>query len=196
MISQITGHITHTDPRFVVISANGVGYKVFATAETIATLGGIVGTTAPGMTTLWTHLAVRDDALDLYGFLTLAELTFFEILNTVSGIGPKTALGILNAASVETLSLAIQTNDTSHLTKVSGIGKKNAEKIVRELEGKIDHIIMTTGMRGANQSDADVIEALRALGYRDNEARDALKKIDKALTNTGARVKAALKLLG
>jgi holliday junction DNA helicase RuvA len=205
MISRLTGTVIHTDLRYLIVDVGtetgSVGYKVFATGETIASTMGI-GQSKPGASkvTLWTYLAVRDDALDLYGFASLAELRFFELLLTVSGIGPKTALGILNIATVSNLATAIQTSDASHLTKVSGIGKKNAEKIVRELEGKLDDVEFA-GMMGASaaaadgRSDADVIAALVSLGYRDTDARDVLKKIDKTLIDTGARVKAALKLL-
>jgi Holliday junction DNA helicase RuvA len=167
---------------------NGVGYKVFATGDTV--LSYTVGKHA----SLWTYLAVRDTAMDLYGFPTIQELNFFELLISVSGIGPKTALGILNVASVNTLHLAIQSNDTSHLTKVSGIGKKNAEKIVLELKDKIDSIALPEHA-AAIRGDADIIEALRALGYRDAESREALKKIDRTLVGTGAKIKAVLKIL-
>ncbi|MDB5259710.1 MAG: Holliday junction helicase RuvA, holliday junction helicase RuvA [Candidatus Taylorbacteria bacterium] len=207
MISQIIGTVSHIDLKFLVVNTGaigtngvitaGVGYKVFATGDTIASY--TVGVPA----SLWTHLAVRDDALDLYGFSSLQELNFFQLLTTVSGIGPKTALGILNVSSVATLHMAIETEDASHLTKVSGIGKKNAEKIVRELKDKIGdfdliaHSAEYTATRQANiRGDSDVLAALQALGYRDNEARDAMKQIDKKLTDTGARVKAALKILG
>ena len=192
MISHITGTVLHTDLRYLVVDAHGVGYKVFITPEIVATVGSTIS--------LWTYLAVRENALDLYGFHSQDALAFFELLITVSGIGPKTALGILSAASVDTLHNAIESGDTSDLTKVSGIGKKNAEKIVLELRDKID------GWSALNhsskpkspgaQSDGDVIEALKALGYTHNESRDALKKIDKTLIDTGAKVKAALKLLG
>lgn len=204
MISQIIGTVTHIDLKFIVVNTGttdktgaiiggGVGYKIFATSDTIA------GFTVGAPASLWTYLAVRDTAMDLYGFPTLAEQNFFELLIGVSGIGPKTALGILNATSVETIQTAIQTEDTSHLTKVSGIGRKVAEKIVMELKDKIDGmagLVRTPESEKAMRGDSDVIEALKALGYRDNEARDALKKLDKSIKDTGMRVKEALKVLG
>ncbi len=208
MISRLTGTIVHIDPKYLIIDVGpegqAVGYKVFTTADLSsklpATTSGLIGTPV----TLWTYLAVREDALNLYGFISHAELSFFELLITVSGIGPKTALGILNVASVHTLTNAIESGDTSLLTKVSGIGKKNADKIVLELKDKIEAIALTLGSRTPEQAaemsatargDADVLEALKSLGYREGDARDALKKIDKSITNTGAKVKAALKLL-
>lgn len=210
MISRLTGTIAHIDPKYLIIDVGAegqsVGYKVFTTADLSSKLPAAAfeknGTPAP--VTLWTYLAVREDALNLYGFISHAELAFFELLITVSGIGPKTALGILNVASVHTLTNAIESGDTSLLTKVSGIGKKNAEKIVLELKEKIEAISLTLGGRTPEQAaemtatargDADVLEALKSLGYREGDARDALKKIDKSITNTGAKVKAALKIL-
>lgn len=188
MISRLTGTIVHIDPKYVVLDVSDVGYKVFTPADSLSKIG-----KDEKKVTLWTYLAVRENSMDLYGFITLAELGFFELLLTVSGIGPKTALGILNAASVHSLETAIQTGDTSHLTKVSGIGKKVAEKIVLELKDKVDK--MTSGVT-VNSSDGDVIEALKALGYSPQEARDVMKKLSKDLVKTGDKVKEALKILG
>lgn len=188
MISHITGTILASEPRYMVVSTHGVGYKIFITPEIVGTIGSEIS--------LWTYLAVRENALDLYGFLSQDELSFFELLLTVSGIGPKTALGILSVASVETLHRAIEMGETSELTKVSGIGKKNAEKIVLELKDKVENFAFLKRTKTpAASSDSDAIEALKALGYTHNESRDALKKIDKTLVDTGAKVKAALKLL-
>ena len=191
MISRLTGKIVHTDLKYIVLDVQGVGYKVATTADIMSKLN-----KDENIVTLWTYLAIRENAMDLYGFLTLVELNFFELLITISGIGPKTALGILNVASVHSLETAIQTGETSHLTKVSGIGKKVAEKIVMELKDKINTIIHTPESEKSMQGDADVIEALKALGYRDLESREVLKKIDKSIKDTGAKVKSALKLLG
>ena len=131
MISRLTGTIVHSDLKYIVLDVQGVGYKVAVGPDLLTKLD------KKGPITIWTYLAVREDAMDLYGFFSLAELKFFELLITISGIGPKTAMGILNVASVHSLETAIQTQDTTHLTKVSGIGKKMAEKIVHELEGKV-----------------------------------------------------------
>ncbi len=136
---------------------------------------------------------MREDALDLYGFLTEEELNFFEMLISISGIGPKTALNVLNISTVSTLKRAISTNDTSHLTKVSGIGKKVAEKIVLELKDKV-------GSSDENdislRDEIDAVEALKALGYSQRDAREALKKVEKNIVKTGDRIKEALKILG
>lgn len=189
MISHLKGIIIHKDLRFVVVSANGVGYKVSITSDTLSKIG-----TLGKEASFWTYLAVRENALDLYGFTSQEELSFFELLITISGIGPKTALGILNAATIDTLKNAITSGDTSHLTKVSGIGKKNADKIVLELKDKIGSIEGTSASHLHHESD--VLEALTSLGYSQSAVRDALKKIPKDVTDTSARVKAALKILG
>lgn len=190
MISRLNGSVTHIDPKYIVLDVGGVGYKVSVTSDTIFKIK------VDDTLIVWTYLAVRENALDLYGFLSLRELSFFELLITISGIGPKTALGILNSASVEAIETAVQTADTTHLTKVSGIGKKVAEKIVMELKDKIEKISHTPESKSAMRGDADVIEALKALGYRDNEAREALKEIDKSIKDTSAKIKAVLKILG
>ncbi len=142
---------------------------------------------------LWTYLSVRETALDLYGFLSKDTLDIFELLITISGIGPKTALGILNVATPEMLRQAVATEDTSYLVKVGGIGKKNAEKIVLELKDKL--ITTSADFEGAERGAGDVMEALLSLGYAERDVRNVLKKMPKDLTGTGERVKYALKLL-
>lgn len=191
MISRLTGSIAHIDLKYIVLDVNGVGYKVATTADIMSKIG-----KDEKEITLWTYLAVRENAMDLYGFLSLAELNFFELLITISGIGPKTALGILNVASVHAIETAVQTGDTSHLTKVSGVGKKVAEKIVMELKDKVGTIAHTPESEKAMRGDADALEALKSLGYSQNEARDALKKVSKESTKTSDKVKEALKILG
>lgn len=191
MISRLTGSIAHIDLKYIVLDVNGVGYKVATTADIMSKIG-----KEEKQITLWTYLAVRENAMDLYGFLSLAELNFFELLITISGIGPKTALGILNVASVHAIETAVQTGDTSHLTKVSGIGKKMAEKIVMELKDKVATVAHTPESEKAMRGDADALEALKSLGYSQNEARDALKKVSKETTKTSDKVKEALKILG
>lgn len=191
MISRLTGTIAHIDPKYIVLDVKGVGYKVYTTVDIMMKLG-----KEKEETTLWTYLAVRENALDLYGFSSIQELNFFELLITISGIGPKTALGILNSASVEALQTAVQTDDTSSLIKVSGIGKKVAEKIVMELKDKVDKFTHTEEAKSSMRGDADALEALKSLGYSQNEARDALKELPKNITKTNEKVREALKILG
>lgn len=186
MISQLTGKISFIALNHIVLDVNGVGYKVFVSNETLGSAK------EDSAMTFWTHLAVRENAMDLYGFANKSDLDFFELLLTISGIGPKSALGILNVASAETLRSAVSSGDTSYLTKVSGIGNKNAQKIVLELQNKIGKI--EGGARGIRE-EVDAVEALKSLGYSAREASDALKKVAKEITGTGERVKEALKIL-
>ncbi len=187
MISHITGTILHKTDRYIVIDVAGIGYKLHATPEII------VSTKQTDTVSFWTYLAVREDALELYGFQTVEELNFFEMLIAVSGIGPKGALGIIGAGSVDALKGAIASSDTSYLTKFSGIGRKTAEKIILELRDKLSaHKEEGAGLRG----ESDALEALKSLGYSQQEGRDALKQISSEITDTSARVKEALKILG
>lgn len=189
MISRIEGPVVSINEKFAVINAGGLGYKVYATPETLGRLE--VGQNG----ILWTHLAVREDALDLYGFPDQEEQEFFEMLIGISGIGPKGALGTLGAASVDTLKKAIGSGDTSYLTKMSGIGRKTAEKIVMELRDKLK---AHGGAENAKslRSEDDVMEALRSLGYSQAEIREALKQIPDEVKDISMRVKEALKILG
>ena len=202
MISYLEGKVRHKEGRFVVVDVGGVGYKVFSTETVLSNLKN--GSAA----SLWTYLAVRENALDLYGFREKEVLDFFELLIGISGIGPKTALGVLNVATVKTLRQAVSTSDISYLTKVSGIGKKIAEKIILELRDKFDAEEFS-GTEDNLQNEADVVEALKSLGYQERDAREALKKISKdggksgsgnsgggdSELSAGEKVKRALKIL-
>ena len=191
MISRLTGKIIEIGEKYVVIDISGVGYKVFCATDTLTSL------VENANVSLHTYLAVREDAMDLYGFGSAQEKNFFEMLISVSGIGPKSALVILSTASTDTLAQAIGTGDTSYLTKVSGIGRKTAEKIVIELRDKMRaHTSETKETSGSLRVESDIIEALKALGYSQNEAREALKEIPQTISGTNARIKEALKILG
>jgi holliday junction DNA helicase RuvA len=190
MIAQLSGTIVHTDARSIVIDVNGVGYKVWIGSENLQKKAVI----SPKIIKVWTYLSVRENALELYGFTDAEELETFELLITISGIGPKTAASILNVVSIATIRGAVASNDPSYLTKVSGIGKKNAEKIVRELSDKI----ITSGNDMPTEMmrhESDVVEALKSLGYAEREAREALKKVPADSGSAGERVKKALKIL-
>lgn len=194
MISRIRGPVLEIGANHAVLDVGGLGYKVYLTADALHAMQ------AGQEASLWTHQAVREDALDLYGFPVRAERELFELLIGVSGIGPKTALNILSLVSSETLAGAVRTGSTAHLVKISGIGRKTAEKIVLELKDKLGGFAAddfgTSGAAAGMSSDLDAILALEALGYDADEARDALKKADAGeLKGTSAKVKAALKLL-
>lgn len=189
MISQLNGDVSYVGPGFVIIDVSGVGYKAYVTAETLTELQqkkrGVL---------VWTYLAVRENSLDLYGFRTEEEMSFFDLLLDVSGIGPKSALAILNVTTVENLRKAIQTGDTSYLTKVSGVGKKSADKIVIELQDKLGKIDDSGGPQ--LREETDVVEALKSLGYSMPEIREAVKKIPAEVEGTSERVKEALRIVG
>jgi Holliday junction DNA helicase RuvA len=140
-----------------------------------------VGTEA----TLATHLALKQDGLELYGFATAADRDFFELILSVSGIGPKTALSVLRKAPREALEGAIGTRDLNYLTKVVGLGKKGAEKMLVELADKV-------GPQSHSREDGEVFDTLVALGYTEREARKALQGIPENITGKDARLKAAL----
>lgn len=190
MIGSITGKPTLITDKYALIDVSGIGYKIFLTT---GTLGGITHDTET--ITLFTHLVVKEDALDLYGFTTMSERDFFEMLISVSGVGPKGALGILSVSTLENLKKAIASSEVSYLTQVSGIGKKTAEKVVIELRDKL--ALFKTDEGGfALRGDSDVIEALKALGFNQYEAREVLQQIPSDITDTNTKIKEALKLLG
>ncbi len=190
MIAHIKGKIIDKSEKFLVIEANGLGYLVFSPTSTI-----LNSPKVGEEISLWTYLAVRETALDLYGFETRDEKSFFELLIGVSGIGPKNALSILSLAPIEILKKAIGSGDTTYMTKVSGIGKKTAEKIVVELRDKLS-ALGHNDADGSLRGDADVIEALQSLGYSQHEIRNALKEVSPETTGTNEKIKEALKILG
>jgi Holliday junction DNA helicase RuvA len=186
MIGSIEGKVCAARETHCVVVAGGVGYKIFATKDTLARC--VIDTGV----FLWIYTAVREDALDLYGFLDEDELRFFELLKTVSGIGPKSALGILDIAAAETLRSAIAHNNAHYLTSVSGIGKKTAEKIVLELKDKISVSTVVAIASG----DSEALEAMRALGYSTHEAREALRTVPADIEGANDRLRAALRVVG
>lgn len=190
MISHLRGTIIELTEKYAVLDVAGVGYKIYCATDTLTTLHD--GRDA----SLFTYLAVREGALDLYGFTSSEEQNIFELLLSVSGIGPKSAIGILSFTSVETLKKAIGTGDTSYLTKVSGIGRKTAEKVVLELRDKLRAHANMKETPHELRAESDVVEALKSLGYSQNEARDALKEVSSEIAGTNARIREALKILG
>lgn len=188
MIARLEGTIVHMTDKFLIVDVSGVGYKVSTTVDTIAGLG------LGDHTSLWIYTAVRENSIDLYGFTSTDEMSFFELLLDVSGIGPKSALSILSVASIDILKKAIATGETSYLNKVSGIGKKTAEKIVIELRDKLK-AHKGDDSHASLRGESDILEALKSLGYSQSEARDVLKQIPSDIEGTNARIKEALKIL-
>jgi Holliday junction DNA helicase RuvA len=183
MIGLVEGVVRIVSDSEVLVIAGGVGYRVRVPHRTLQGLvEGQVGS-------LLTHLVVREDVLDLFGFLFESDKELFELLITVPGVGPRSALQILNLADSGTLRKAIGSGDATYLTKVGGIGKKTAEKIVLELAGKLPDDVTDSG-------DGDVIEALISLGYDRSSARDVVKSLPHDIEGMEARLRAALKHMG
>ncbi len=177
MIRQIRGKVLSVGPLSAVIEVAGFGVQVRMSApETLP-----VGSEA----TLATHLAVKQDGMELYGFKDPADRDFFELLLSVSGVGPKTAQNVLARAPREALIGAIGKRDLAYLTKVVGLGKKSAEKMLVELSEKV-------GDAAHDDEDGEVFDTLVALGYTEREARRALQAIPESVTGKDARLKAAL----
>jgi Holliday junction DNA helicase RuvA len=143
---------------------------------------------------LYTHTYVREDTLDLYGFLALEELEMFELLISISGIGPKAGIGILSIAEPKTIRTAVISGDSSILTRVSGVGKKTAERVILELKNRITELPGED--QGAARADSEAIEALISLGYTISQAREALKSVPENIKDVSGRVRMALKNLG
>ena len=188
MIARIEGKIIEKTNSLVVIDVSGIGYRIFVSSNTLSDIG------KKKEISLWTHLVVRENLMDLYGFSKKEERNFFELLINISGIGPKGALGILSLAPVETLEKAIASEDASYLTKVSGIGKKSAQKIVLELKDKLEKV--SDGDSLGLKEKTEALEALKALGYSTSDSREALKKIPAEVTGTNEKIKEALKIFG
>jgi Holliday junction DNA helicase RuvA len=187
MIARIKGLVSEKEERSIILDVHNIGYRVFVTSTTLDSIK--VGSEID----FFVHHAIREDSQSLYGFITKDDLALFELLISISGIGPKTALGVLSVSSAQNIRRAVSTGDTSHLTKVSGIGSKLANKIILELKGKFD---AEEESNISLRDEVDALEALKALGFGHKEARDALKEVSTDTTNTGERVKKALKLLG
>jgi Holliday junction DNA helicase RuvA len=188
MIGYIEGVIKFKTEKFVVVKADKVGYKIFCSSSTLEEIGG-EGDEAK----LYTHLYLRENLMDLYGFLSFEELEFFEALISVSGIGPKAALSVMMLAPVKTLKEAISSGQKTMLTKVAGVGAKTAERIILELSGKITAPVSDVKKL---TSDSEAIDALVSLGYNKTQARKALEKLPQEVEGVENRIKEALKELG
>lgn len=188
MIGSLRGKIIKKGDKYLILEVLGVGYRVNISPETLSKVS------EQKEIFVFIHTHIREDAFDLYGFLTQEELEFFEMLITISGIGPKGALAILAVASIDVLEKAIGSGDIGYLTKISGIGKKTAEKMVLELRDKL--IGKAKSEKGENylRDELDALEALKSLGYTQNEAREALKNISSEM-NTNEKIREALKIL-
>jgi|SRR3989339_47142 len=191
MISSLEGKITLRAEKYIILEVNSIGYKVWCGEKTLSKLPQIGGSVK-----LFTFLSVKETAWDLFGFMTVAEIELFELLISISGIGPKTAAGILSGASVDDLQEAIILGDETILARVSGIGKKVAQKIVIELKSKIKKLSKAAGDKFSMIDEIEIIDALVTLGYRISEAREAIKQVPLEIKGVENRVREALKRLG
>lgn len=175
MIGQLSGRLLDKSPTRVLLDVSGVGYEIMIPLSTFEQLGP-VGENA----TLLTHLHVREDILQLYGFASRNEKQLFQLLLAVNGVGPKLAQGILSGCSVEVFCNYIKQNATAALTKIPGIGKKTAERLVLELRDRISHWDISQEKKGAATGPAALSEeallALLTLGYPRNEAEKAIRQ--------------------
>jgi Holliday junction DNA helicase RuvA len=186
MISYLKGQVLNKNLQTIILEVNGIGYEIFIAAELIQNL-------KEGQDSeIWIFHSVKENAEELYGFKTKEDLNFFKLLLTISGIGPKSALSILNSSPIKTLTEGIQSADASYLSKISGIGKKVAEKVVVGLKDKLGAIEFDSG--NSQNQNSIVIDALNALGYSERESRGVIQKIEKT-SNPEQMIKEALKLL-
>lgn len=188
MIGRLQGTLAEKNPPQVLIDCHGVGYEVDVPMSTFYNLPGLGETVS-----LLTHFVVREDAQLLYGFATAQEREAFRQLIKISGIGPRMALSLLSGMSVNELSQAITAQEPGRLVKVPGIGKKTAERLLLELKGKLGPDLGLP-THAANDHQADILQALLALGYSDKEAAAALKALPPEV-GVSEGIKLALKAL-
>ena len=190
MLAYLHGRILAKSNNYLILEVNSVGYQIFVGEAFLSSLK--VGAEQE----FYLSHQVREDASDLYGFRNLSELELFQLLLSVSGVGPKSALGVLSIASADDIREAVIRGDAALLTKVAGIGKKTAERVVLELKNKIAKN-MDGAILGASLPVglSDELDALMSLGYSLPDARAALNDLDSSLNDSGERVKAALKKL-
>lgn len=185
MISMISGKIIKKTANSVVVDTGGIGYLVFVPIRTVTEQTG-------KEVELWTHMTVRENAMELYGFKKESELKLFQMLISVTGVGSKSALAILSIEDAETIKRATARGDHSYLTKVSGVGKKSAQRIIIELKDKFD-IKEKEESDKFHKEDADVLDALVTLGYKKEEAKKLLREIPEEVKGAEARLKHAIK---
>jgi Holliday junction DNA helicase RuvA len=191
MIGYLSGTVRAIGGNYAIIEVNGVGYRV-----TIAEKMKLIISNIGSKVNIFTHFMMnpRDGSVELFGFQDERELQFFEILTTVSGIGPKTAQGILANTDVITLQMGILNGDSVTLSKMSGIGAKTAQRLILELKSKMEHLPLTDAQSATMKLDSEALDALVSLGYSRFEAHDALKQITDAIS-VEEKVTNALRIL-
>ena len=188
MIGRLTGTLAEKSPPQILLDVNGVAYEVDVPMSTFYNLPAL-----GERVTLLTHFVVREDAQILFGFLTHEERATFRLLVRISGVGPRTALSILSGLAVEELARAVSLQETARLVKVPGIGKKTAERLLLELKGKLGEAVAAPASV-ASSAQADILQALIALGYSDRDAAATLKTLPPDV-EVAAGIKQALRAL-
>ena len=182
MLYRLRGSLIHTEPSFAVIECAGVGYKCYTTMNTQRSLPAI-GKEA----VLYTHMNVREDAVDLFGFSSLAELNCFKLLTSVSGVGPKVGLAILSVLSPEQVAVAVAAGDFKTLTMAQGVGNKLAQRVILELKDKLkalgvgEEVTAAAGVVNAAGNAAEAMNALTVLGYTPSDVAPVVAKFDSSL---------------
>ncbi len=186
MLYNIRGRLTLTDVNFIVVECGGIGFKCFTTLNTVKEVGSV-----GSEVNIYTYLSVREDAMDLFGFATAAELDAFKLLISVSGVGPKAAAAILSELTPDRLAVCIAAGDVRAITRAQGVGKKTAERIVLELKDKMGSIavsddaydaVNSVQSLGESSNTSEAVEALVALGYSQSDAAVAVGAMDKTLS--------------
>ena len=185
MFYSLRGKLIASDVNYIVVECGGVGFKCFTTLNTVQSI-----TKNGEDVTVYTHLCVKEDALDLYGFATQSELDAFKLLITVSGVGPKAAVSVLSELTPDRLALSIAAGDVKSITRAQGVGKKIAERIVLELKDKMGAVAsddaaqtVSNAVSASDNSDcAEAIAALTALGFSQSDAAATVGGMDKSLT--------------
>lgn len=185
MIYSVRGKLIYTDPTFAVVECGGVGFKCFVSLNTLRELTSI-GTEVY----LYTHMSVREDAMDLYGFATLDELQAFKLLISVSGVGPKAAMAILSVLPPDRLSVAVSSGDVKSIQSAQGVGKKTAERVVLELKDKMLGIGSTetasvvAGIQQAstNENAREAVEVLVSLGFNQSDCATVVGAMDSSMS--------------
>lgn len=189
MIAKLKGIIDKKLVNSIILDTGAVGYQIFVPATILQ------NSKQSDKITLWTHPVVRENEIVLYGFLIYEELKMFEALLSISGVGPKMALGVLSQAKLPEIEKAIDSINPSFFTKIPGIGKKNANRIILELKSKLEKDAQLDLKKLQAQTvDPDALSALKNLGLKDSEAREILQQVDSTLS-TEEKIKEALRFL-
>lgn len=189
MVAYLNGTIQYKDDKNLIVVVNNIGYLVGVPESVL--LSKNIGDAVELYT--YQKISSRDESLEMFGFASADELAFFKKLIGISGVGPRSALGVLSVATLEEITRTIAHGDSALLTKVAGIGKKTAERVVIELKDKV--ALHSESPIESGSVDADVYAALEGLGYDTSDVREVLREIPEDITSTEEKIKAALKVL-